>query len=369
LKIILFGYYGFRNLGDDLMLSSILDALSKEEFVDAINVVVRENYYSCEFSGTTKILFHDGHSIMARARRLSLLLSAGAAIWGGGTCLYEPESRDIKGIQGIERNVKLMKLLGIPFYFLGIGIGRIFSEEGHRIIESIIDDCAGMNFRDMRSFDMATAMGGARDSKFSLGGDLLFLLKDKIKEISPCKRDDEEFRVGFCGVQQYASSEEVINACTDNLKGIISDLKAKIILFPFHQGLNNDNDFHRIICDRLPAGTFELVEYVGAKDAISVFKTLDFVIGMRLHSIILADLNGIPNLAINYSPKVRYYVDKSGVIPGERLLEVTEVFHSSRIERVTKLYALKKNILTSFVKQEAKDADASVERISQLLAH
>jgi len=365
LKIILFGYYGFRNLGDDLMLTVLLNALSKKDFVEAINVVVRENYYG-EFDGVKKISFFDGRSMRARAKRVPLLLDSDAAIWGGGTCLYEPGSGDLAGIKGILRNIRLLRLFGKPYFFLGIGVGMIASESGKQIVRSIIEGCAHMNFRDKRSLERASAVKGGDGGTFSLGGDIIFLLKDEFKWAAPGARSGE-FRVGFCGVQQYAEQEEAINACAESVRRVISDLNAKVVFLPFHQGLENDNDFHRRICERLPSGTYEIIDHAGTKDMVSVFNTLDFVVGMRLHSVILADMHGIPNLAINYSPKVRYYVDKTGLIPGERLVEVGEVFDARRIESVLRSYALQKDMLKSFISKEAEDAKESLERVCRLL--
>lgn len=365
LKIVLFGYYGFRNLGDDLMLSVILDALSKKGCVGAINVIVQENYYG-EFGRLRKASFLDGRSMLARARRVLLLLESDAAMWGGGTCLYESDSGNIKGVKNIYRNMKLLRFFGKPYFFLGIGVGAIESRRGYQIIKSIINGCAHMNFRDERSLERAAAIRGSSNAKFSFGGDLFFLLKDDLKGFSPGARSGE-FRIGFCGVQQYEESDRIVNACAESLNRIISDMKAKVIFMPFHQGLENDNGFHKRICEMLPAGSYEIFDDIGTSDIMSTFKTFDFVVGMRLHSVILADMLGIPNLAINYSPKVRYYVDKSGVVPGERLLEVGEVFDTGRVDRVKKSYALQKDTLTSFIEKEANDAKVSVERVFGLL--
>lgn len=364
LKIVLFGYYGYRNLGDDLMLSAILDFLSKKDFVEAINVVVRENYYR-EFDGSKKIFFSEGDSILARAKRVSVLFDSDVAIWGGGTCLYEAPG-SVAGIKGILRNIRLFKLLGKPYFFLGIGVGAIESMRGHRIVKSIIGGSAHMNLRDDHSFERAAELRERVDGRLSPGGDLIFLLKDQIKAAASGRKSGE-FRIGFCGVQQYVRSDAAVAACINSMSDIISNLSAKVIFLPFHQGLENDNDFHKRICERLPEGTYEIIDDAGTKDMISAFKTLDFVVGMRLHSIILADMLGIPNLAINYSPKVRYYVDKSGVIPGERLIEIGEVFDTGRVDRVKKSYVLQKDVLASFIAKEADDARKSVERVCGLL--
>jgi polysaccharide pyruvyl transferase WcaK-like protein len=296
-----------------------------------------------------------------------MFFDSDVAIWGGGTCLYEAPG-SVAGIKGILRNIRLFQLLGKPYFFLGIGVGTIESGVGTRMLQSIIDASAHMNLRDDSSFEKAASHREKADGKLSPGGDLLFLLKDRINAVVPGARSgEEEFRIGFCGVRQYSGSDSTVKACAESLTRIISDMKAKVIFLPFHQGVDNDNDFHRRICERLPVGTYEIVDYVRIKDATSVFKTLDFVVGMRLHSVILADILGIPNIAINYSPKVRYYVDKSGVIPGERLLEVGEVFDTGRVDRVKKYYVLQKDILASFIAKEADDAKKSVERVCGLL--
>jgi len=39
-------YYGFHNLGGDLMLAGLLEVLSSKGWVSRINVIVNEHYYA-----------------------------------------------------------------------------------------------------------------------------------------------------------------------------------------------------------------------------------------------------------------------------------------------------------------------------------
>ncbi|MBU2474906.1 MAG: polysaccharide pyruvyl transferase family protein [Nanoarchaeota archaeon] len=142
--------------------------------------------------------------------------------------------------------------------------------------------------------------------------------------------------------------ENFINEISKFLNYCNEKLKYQLIFLPFW--INRDNKVHRNIIDKLDnkKDIYLLNKEYSPSQTKGIIQKADFVLGMRLHSLILATTSKTPFIAINYSQKVRNYlkmlfskdslVDKISVNP--------ENFSSE--ELIEKLnFILKNNTFTS----------------------
>ena len=120
MNIVIIGYYGVANLGDDLMLDNLLRFLGFRSDVGHITVFCVENYYK----SYCKTSFIESRSWNKPAKLLAVM-RADAVFWGGGACLYE-RNDDNRGLSGLLRLQRLCRLLHTKFLFLSIGVGDIF---------------------------------------------------------------------------------------------------------------------------------------------------------------------------------------------------------------------------------------------------
>lgn len=367
MNVTLLGYYGFHNLGDDLMLEGILQALLERPAIKGIHVVVRENYYT--HLKHPKVHFYQSLSYQQRLKKVFLLFNTDCAIWGGGTCLYEPNPGELSGIKNLYRNLKLFKLFGKPYIFYGIGIGTIYTEMGRKLISALLNESDHISFRDKDSFYSAvTLVKDKGKEKFFPGSDPVFLFRSKLATLRlPQKKTEGMYRIGFCGFHEYKDDRKVIEACTRSLVSLIRGMNAKIIFIPMHQGILNDNEFHYEISKNLPEGFYEMIEYCRPEEALKFIMDLDFLIGMRLHSIILADLFFIPNIALEYALKVRFYVNKSGFIADRRLIGIGESITGELVKEIAEEYKLKVERLSQFIEKEESNTQASLRRLYEKL--
>lgn len=342
-----------------------MNDLSRRKGIEHIDVVVKRNYY--RDSPFSNVSFHESGSVSKRARLSALLVTSDAALWGGGTCLYEATAGELSGVRSIHRNIRLFRMFGKPYFFLGAGIGDIKSPDGYNLIESIIKKSAAMWFRDEQSLEKAAAMVPTETKKFFAGGDPSFLMHEAIAGIVPAGEAYGGVKIGFCGVHHYKSDKTIVHSYAECLRSIIKNMQAKVYFIPFHQGDVHDHEFHEEIAGHLPRDAYELVNYGNASEAISLFRTMNFIIGIRLHSVIMADMLTIPNIAVEYAPKVRYYVGKTGVIPQDRLYRVGQAIRAEEIERIMTVYPMSATTLQEFISEEARDAGRMIDGFCELL--
>lgn len=359
MNITLFGYYGFRNLGDDLMLEGILNALTEAPAVKRINVLVQENHYS--YLEHPKVVFYEARGLMRKLRRVRLLFTTDCAIWGGGTCLFEGNENGVKNLKRLYRNVWAFRLFRCPFMWWGVGIGEIYTLKGRNLIARTLSNSALAIFREKESYFQAISLLGQVDM-FHLGGDLVFLMADRMQKMGKRGQERTTIRsIGFSGMGRFKDDGDAVRIYASILESLIRAMDVRICFLPMQRGLNSDNDFHGQIAKSLPRGTYEFLEYDSPEEAIRLMGNLDFLIGMRLHSIILADLLLIPNIAVVYASKVAAYVRKSGFLVDCRLARFGEPISSSRVQQVASRHALESQYLLACIDRERKDAWSSLE--------
>ncbi|WP_421919704.1 polysaccharide pyruvyl transferase family protein [Marinifilum sp.] len=313
MKVALIGYYGFGNFGDELMCKAF------SENIKANKVVV--------FSNTELLDDHDGrvkYYKPTRRNRIFELRNVDKVIWGGGTCFYSNP-----GFLSLFFNFIFIRLiLRKEFYFIGVGQGN-FKSWLHKICYKLILKLSnGIYFRDKYSLHAA----GKNNRSMRLTADPVYLLdfeNDIQKRTSITK-----ISVNLLG---DINNNKLIDFYVAQIKSILHDDKDLIInLLPAQTGSNGEYMFLNVIKRKLNSPRVKLLNPQQPEDVLDYLTKMDFHFGMRLHLAVFSDLYNIPNIAINYSPKIKYYLKSCG--QDERLKDVYELINFSMITSVFKNY-------------------------------
>jgi polysaccharide pyruvyl transferase WcaK-like protein len=114
-------------------------------------------------------------------------------------------------------------------------------------------------------------------------------------------------------------------------------------------------------------GAEDLDRPAGPGEALSVLSSADLVIGLRLHSLVLAAAAGTPFAAVDYDPKIRGFAEMAGLSdyicrPGDGLAALADVAHRALEER-----DLVKALLRDSVEAMRSRIMAEAVRVSGLL--
>lgn len=345
--INLYGYFGFDNVGDDLMLLNLLDY---------IDLNINEKILIRVFSKKNDYKFKKYNNIYVNLIRLTFItnkflmsyyiLNSSAGFWVGGTCLYEPDNKNISGLIWLQ---KLVKKYNNKFSFINIGIGHLETEKAKHLVKSILLNVNKSSFRDRISLQKAESI--LQKTNFVMGGDMVFLNNPlpRLNSINPQKY------LGFAGHSQYQNNSKVIDFYTKLLQEVSANYE-KIIFISMHG--NEDHKFHKKIAYSLDKKCL----FINYKDHIELFhkmRQLHFLIGMRLHSIVLADLLAIPNIGISYGEKVSNYIKKSYMLETKRIKQINEVITAQEIEYISKNYKYNKE----FILKEKADAGYGIKQL------
>lgn len=298
IRVLVIGYFGRKNIGDDIMLRGFTKLLM--EMGENIRVAVAVHD---EKNITEKV---DGCFYFETSERfeyIKQIAQSNYVIWAGGTCLYDSGTeKGNRGLRDLHRIQVLSKIFRSKFVFFGVGIGGV-TDKVRPLIARLIDSAEFVFFRDRRSLSLSNSLSVGTDIK--LTGDLAFTMLPELLSYDRVRKT--KGYVTFSGVYDQAEPEKaavLLNTyCREN--------SLKVVFLPCHEGDRSDDLFHEKVSFFLDV-EYERVSSLNVKRFCETLANSNFHFGVRLHSIVLADMFGVPNIAFSYSPKVRSYIEETG---------------------------------------------------------
>ena len=331
-KIMISGYYGFNNTGDEAILKSMVRAF--REKIPQIKIVVLSHSplqtsqaYQVKAIGRLHLI-----DIMRCLRDTNLFIS------GGGGLLQDSTGKgwSILYYLGL---ILLAKIFKTPVMIYAQGIGPINKKINKLLIKWILNKIDLITVRDNPSKKILNNFGVSGPSIY-VNSDPVFLLKktnithiiDNYPYIREMINSNDRPLIGV-SVREYESngsdSKRILAQAADYL---IENYKVKIIFLPF----KFDEDVH--VSEEILSLMKNQADILKAKlepeELISILSRLSLVVGVRLHSIIFSSMANIPFIAVNYDPKVKYFVEDLGL--SELLLEIDEDMSLKNIQEKIK---------------------------------
>ena len=119
MNIMLIGYYGYHNIGDDLFVRQLTNYLVSKQKVKNIFILGEENYYKFDH----RKVFYFANNQLSKIKRALILLKSDYIAWGGGSLNLDSEPGNLLKLQ------TLSKLMGKRFGFLGVGLDSVLKEK------------------------------------------------------------------------------------------------------------------------------------------------------------------------------------------------------------------------------------------------
>lgn len=305
--VLLFGYYGTGNIGDECMRSFFIDNLLINNNLKKLYVFSYSNYSEKQNTPYESIYINDPFPIRYFKTLLGAIFDSDIVIWGGGSCFtdYDGDGNFFKMV--------LCKLLGKKIYYLSVGIDnlqhpvRVFKTKlllkmadfivvrdlfSKKFVQSvlpeswnkvdIVQDVGEMVISQHKNFDIKDAGNTNRiivawrnfNRSHSFNHNEMFeILSQQILKFSQSQH---------CDVEIIDCDNECDNQVGRDIASYFQD--------------QNINYRHS------PLGEFE--------DKIQKIKSAKFVFTSRLHVAVVALYAGIPVFLYDYSQKTTSFAKK-----------------------------------------------------------
>jgi polysaccharide pyruvyl transferase CsaB len=305
------GSYGGLNLGDEAILQSIITQLRKDVPKVEITVFSRDPGDTKRRHGVERavpVRELSRAEVLPEVERLDLL------ILGGGGILYDADARTYL------REVSLAREKRVPVMAYAIGAGPLNHAAAQAAVRDNLADAVVVTVREKSAHRVLEEAGLHRDVVIT--ADPALLLKPEPLPRGVLKHEGLEGRrrlIGMSvrepGVAAPDLDEKVYHALLANAADFIVDrYDADVVFVPMERSVLDTQHSHAVIAKMLRAQRASVLkgEYTSGQ-VLSLMGKFDFALGMRLHFLMFAAIQGTPFVALPYAGKVSGFLEALGL--------------------------------------------------------
>ncbi|MGI6551886.1 MAG: polysaccharide pyruvyl transferase CsaB [Bacillota bacterium] len=309
-KIVISGYYGFQNVGDEGVLYSMIRTLRAEHPDLSITVLSKDPEKTAEAYGVKAANRWKLREIVRAVKECDLFIS------GGGSLLQDVTGpRSILYYLGV---VYLAKLLRKKLFFYAQGVGPVTGALGKWLIKKVVNGVDLVTVRDEASRDLLLQLGVQKPRIIVTADPVLGLYAremDRGPGIKVLANNGVPLGEGappLVGIsvrswRNYQGYKKVLAALGDYLarKGY------QVVFFPFH--FPADVACCREVAKLMEAPSTVIRDRMDVVEMLGALGELHLLVGMRLHALIMAFVMGVPLVGISYDPKVDSFLKDAGL--------------------------------------------------------
>lgn len=331
-RIVISGYYGFRNSGDEAVLLSILLAL--EEQGKSHGVKIQPIVLSADPAWTSQMYGVESVRRMHPSDLLRALRSSDGLISGGGSLLQDATgTKTIPYYTGV---MKLAQLLGKPTFAYSQGIGPVNRRWMDPLIRHVMRRSAYVSVRDTESAALLGRIGVPLDRidvvpdpvmGLPLPAGVASAIGAGEQGQEQALRANEPPLVGVSLRRWRADGADLARAA-EALVALSKRMPVRLRFLPFHTP--SDTESSELVLERLRGrlGNGSTAELAAPSDdpqqMLLEVSRCDALFGMRLHALIYAANQSVPMLGLSYDPKIDQFLHRLGLTP----IGTTEELHA-----------------------------------------
>lgn len=279
-KILISGYYGFDNFGDEAILGVLINHLRGND----ITVLSSNPEKTGRTHNVNSLNSFNPKLIVERLPKFDMLIS------GGGSLLQNVTSN--KSLFYYCGLINIMASLKKDVVIFAQGIGPVKGFWGKLIVKSALKKCKYISVRDVKSQELLKSWG----IESNLVCDPIFDLN-----VPTPKRTR---KVGI-QLRKFASlTDELFDEIIKQVALKFSDREIELICFQDSEDEGISKVFLNKLKKKNPTINANIIKNLTNKEVIEKVSEYDYLIGMRFHACLLGLKYGIKTLAISYDPKV-----------------------------------------------------------------
>ncbi len=292
-KVLLTGCYGTGNCGDEAILQSLVH-LIRDHYGDIeIYVATIDPYQTKKLHGiktTIPTVERDPVTWITSLQKVDRVFIGGGSLLGGKFVFRH----------GII--ISLAKLLDIPVCFTSVGSGQAKSREEYWLREKNLETADVITIRDEES---KHKLGLEDCNRLKVIPDPVFNknINNKNEELELDVELPEKFLL-VCGRHVKSREKFDVEELALSLDNISQMTDLEIVLIPFHNGgTHSDMEFCIDLSNQIESKSIIIDGFLEHRKIENIIRESEIIVGIRLHSIILAAKNNKPVVGISYHPK------------------------------------------------------------------
>jgi len=361
-NVVMSGYYGFNNSGDDAILLSIHSNLDKTNKNIKVTVLANNPVDTGYKYDVRTVNRYNAMSVIKAIKNCDVLLS------GGGSLLQDRTStRSLLYYLSI---IKLAKMMGKKVMIYANGIGPVEKKNNRNLVKKVIDKIDLITLREENSLEELKNMGVDNINAF-ITADPVFTMDgiDRLKSEEILKREGIPVDKPIVGVsvRNWKAIDKFLEFFAMLCDKVYEETGRTILFIPMQ--LPNDMGVSKIVQKAMKKPSYILAGELSPTETMGIIGAMDFVMSMRLHTLIFAARQRIPLIGFSYDPKIDYYLNEFGMPNGgetekiniDEAFKMIEDIIANRGEYVKKLDAS----VTALEKLANKNEDYLLELLEE----
>ncbi len=289
-KVLISGYYGYDNLGDELILKAIIEHLRAIDPSLDITVISHSPWRTVNLHPSIEAVSRrDVFGIFKALRQCQLFISGGGGLLqdttGQGSVLY------YLGWGIIAKKIFRKKVM-----LYAQGIGPLHRSLSRSLVGAWIGKMDLITLREERSRQILQDLR-VPDSMIKVTADPALGMTVKN---SGSLSEKHPLCIGVV-LRQGPDKLQAVQPWCEILTNVKNMYNARILLLPFQDP--HDVKLNRSIKETMK-DKVDLKYWDNLGDIFTFYESVDILVSMRLHALILAAVYGKPMLGINYDPKI-----------------------------------------------------------------
>ena len=299
-KILISGYYGYGNAGDEAILAAILQAVSRE---------VPEADF-CVLSGNPQRTRRDfgvraipGKNVLAILKEL---WSSHLLVSGGGGLI-----QDSTGVQTVIYYLSVVSMarkLRRPVMFYAQGIGPVQTSQGRALTRRVASQVQLITVRDEESRALLDAMGVSGPPVMVTADPVIALEpveSGRVEEMMEAEGLHSDARIVGLSLRPWSAATSTQEAFVALGRDLVSQ-GYRVLVMPFQE--SQDRQICAEVAQSIGSGAQVLRKEYGPTELMGLVGRLHAVVGMRLHALIFGAAQYVPVAGVAYDPKVANFL-------------------------------------------------------------
>ena len=300
--ILISGYYGFENSGDDAILMAILDNLRTYKRDIKILVLSKNPEETKRIYGIDTAYRFNFSEVMKAMKNSKLFLN------GGGNLIQDESST--RSLMYYLATIWMAKKLGLKVMLYSNGIGAINKKINRLITSRVINEADIITLREEKSLKELESLHITKPQ--------VIVTADPAFTLAPC-RDEEAFSilaaegivktkplVGI-SVRKWKNFQSYIKQVAEAADYMVEKLEVQPVLIPMHYP--HDVEICHTIASMMKHQPIIIKNKYSVSQTLGIIKNMDMIIGMRLHALIYGASLQVPVLGLIYDPKVEGFLE------------------------------------------------------------
>ena len=309
--IVLCGYYGFGNMGDDALLRASIQRAEKSYPQYSICALTARGKRDEDRFGVSCVKRNSLHA-------LAKIKSANIFVFGGGTLLQDITSK--RSLLYYLFILRYAQRNGVRCELWGNGIGPLRVRFLRLLTSRALCGCSHIGVRDIRSGNFVRTL--------TKSACVLPVLENDLAENTPpaepsrvnflLKDNEIDEKLPFAAIAIKGS--RIKNTERDELSRLLfvlcllKTLKYRLLFVEFFP--REDHMLTSALAKRFGG---KIIKDLCASDAIGIFEKARLVCASRFHALVFARSTDTPTLAFGTDPKITSFVQKSKKIPDSHI--------------------------------------------------